>query len=295
MQKKPLIAIVGPNGAGKTALSIALAKKFNGEVVSADSRQVYSGMDIGSGKASQHEQRQAPHHLLDVASPKRQYTIAHFKRDAVKTIGEIHSRNHIPFLVGGTAFWVDAVVYDLDIPHVKPDAKLRARLKGETPARLHAMLRKLDPQRAKAIDPHNPYRLIRAIEIVQATGKPVPKLGRHSPYRTLMLGITHPRAILYRRIDERLAKRFKQGMIAEVRNLHEHGVSWKRLHALGLEYRYISLFLQGKLLRDEMAGQLKVAIKHFAKRQMTWLQRDKHIRWVKSQEEATQLVKRFLG
>lgn len=304
MQKPPLITIVGPNGVGKTALSIILAKKFNGEIISADSRQVYKGMDIGSGKATNFEQRQVPHHLLDVASPQREYNVAHFKRDAIKAIANINARNKIPFLVGGTAFWVNTVVYDLNIPSVKPNKKLRSQLEKKTPKQLYAILKKLDPQRALNIDPQNPYRLIRAIEIVKTTGEPIPKLRKRSPYHNLMLGITNPREILYKKIDQRLDKRFKQGMIAEVKRLHEQGVSWKRLYALGLEYRYISLYLQKRLSRDEMVDQLSLAIKHFAKRQMTWFsalggsasggQRDKRIHWIKNKTHAWQLVKAFL-
>jgi len=281
--KLPLITIVGPTSAGKTSLSIKLARKFNGEIISADSRQVYIGMDIGTGKATKHEQRMAKHYLLDVSPPQREYNVSHFKRDAEKIIKDIHKRGKLPILVGGTAFWVYTVIDNLQLAKVKPNKTLRARLSKKTPKQLFTMLKKLDPKRAKTIDPKNPYRLIRAIEIVKVTKKPVSKLIKHTPYNLLILGVSHRREKLYRRIDLRLQKRFQQGMIAEVRRLHKQGVSWKRMYNLGLEYRFISLFLQKKLTRDEMERQLSTAIKHYAKRQMTWFNKDKRIHWVHSQ------------
>ncbi len=291
--KPPLIAIVGPNSAGKTSLSIRLAKKFNCEIISADSRQVYKGMDIGTGKATKQEQRMAKHHLLDIASPTREYNVAHFKCDAEKIIRDIHKRDKLPILVGGTAFWIYSIIDDLKLPQVKPNKALRKRLAKKTSQELFAMLKKLDQTRAQTIDQKNPYRLIRAIEIVKATKKPISKLIKHTPYNLLMLGVTHPREKLFKRIDQRLTKRFKQGMIAEVRQLHTRGVSWKRMHDLGLEYRFISLFLQKKLTRDEMNWQLSTAIKHYAKRQMTWFERDKRIHWIQNQREAVQYVKKL--
>lgn len=290
--KKPLlIAIVGPNSAGKTSLSLKLAKKFNGEIISADSRQVYRGMDIGTGKATKAERRIVPHHLLDIASPNREYNVAHFKHDATKIIKQIHSRDKLPFIVGGTGFWVQAVVDDINLPKVKPNKPLRAKLSKKTTNQLFSMLRKLDPKRAKTIDKNNPYRLIRAIEIVKTTKQPIPTLKKHSPFNVLMLGVTYPREKLYKRIDKRLKKRFQQGMIAEVKRLHTGGVSWKRMYELGLEYRYISVYLRGILTRTEMEEQLAIAIKQFAKRQMTWFQRDKRIHWVRNEKQAVNLVR----
>ncbi len=292
--KPPLIAIVGPTASGKTTLSIILAKRFNGEIISADSRQVYRGMDIGTGKATKAEQHQAPHHLLDVASPRREYNVAHFQRDAKKIIHNIHQRGKLPFLVGGTAFWVQAIVDDLPLPRVKPNRALRKRLNQKTPAQLYAQLKKLDPARARTIDRHNPYRLIRAIEIVTATGKPVPRLRTESPYRLLMLGVAQPQKKLHRLIHTRLAARLRQGMIAEVRRLHAAGVSWKRLEAFGLEYRYASLYLRGKLSRSDMQDQLETAIRQYAKRQLTWFRRDGRIHWIRSTAEAPRLIKRVI-
>jgi len=292
--KPPLIAIVGPNASGKTSLSIKLARKFNGQIISADSRQVYKGMDIGTGKATKKEQNQAKHYLLDVVSPKTEFNVSHFKKQALVAIKKTYKKDKLPFLVGGTGFWIQAVVDDIDLPHVKPNKKLRRQLAKKNVKQLFKQLKKLDPQRAKTIDKKNPYRLIRAIEIVKATKKFIPKLKKYSPFNVLMLGITHPRKKLYQRIDTRLKTRLRQGMIAEVKKLRRQGISWKRLYDFGLEYRYISLYLQEKLTRQEMEKQLAQAIKKFAKRQMTWFDRDKRIHWIQSRRQAEQLIKSVL-
>ena len=252
-------------------------------------------MDIGTGKATKAEQKIVPHHLLDITSPMREYNVAHFKRDAKKIIKDIHSRNKIPYLAGGTGFWIQTVVDNIDLPHVKPNKQLRNKLGKKSANQLFQMLKKLDPQRAKTIDKNNSYRLIRAIEIVKSTNKPVPKLKSQSPYNLLMLGVTHPRDTLNKRIDVRLKKRFRQGMIAEVQLLHKNGVSWKRMYDLGLEYRFISVYLRGILTRPEMEEQLAIAIKQFAKRQMTWFQRDKRIKWISNYKQGEQSVNKFLS
>ncbi len=292
--KPPLIAIVGPNASGKTSISIKLAKKFKGEIISADSRQVYIGMDIGTGKATKKERSMVPHHLIDVSTPKKEYNVSHFKKDADKIIKKIHHNNNIPFLVGGTGFWVKTVIDDLDLPSVKPNIKLRKKLGSKTTKQLLSMLKKIDPNRAKSVDPNNPYRLIRAIEICRATKQPVPKLITNSPYNLLILGVKHNLPKLKNRIDSRLTKRFKQGMIAEVKRLHKNGLSWKRLEDIGLEYRYISYHLQGKLKKEEMINKLRYAIYHYAKRQLTWFNKDKRIHWVTSQTQAEKLINNLL-
>ncbi|MDD5040168.1 MAG: tRNA (adenosine(37)-N6)-dimethylallyltransferase MiaA [Patescibacteria group bacterium] len=292
--KQLLIAIVGPNASGKTALAIKLAKRFNGEIISADSRQVFRGMDIGTGKATKAERQAAQHYLLDVASPRSEFNVVHFKRTALKAIRHIHARDKLPFLVGGTGFWISAITDGVDFPNVKPNKTLRARLGKRTPAQLYAILKKLDPQRAKTIDCNNPYRLIRAIEIIQATKRPIKKIKKNPPFNVLFLGAKRSRKELYNRIDKRLRSRMRQGLIAEVRNLHENGISWKRLYDFGLEYRYVSLFLQAKLTKSAMLEQLSIAIKHYAKRQMTWFQRNKRIGWIASERQAAHLIQQFL-
>lgn len=294
MPKPILIAIVGPTASGKTGLAIRLAKKFNGEIISADSRQVYRGMDIGSGKATRIEQRQAPHHLLDVASPKREYNVSHFQRDARRVIRAIHRRGHLPLLVGGTGFWIQAVTDDLDLPRVKPNPRLRAQLMKKSASELFVMLHQLDPGRTRTIDRHNPYRLIRAIEIVKATHRPIPALSRRSPYRVLTLGIALTPTRLHRQISTRLRTRFRAGMVAEVARLHAQGVSWKRLEAFGLEYRFVSRYLRKKITRAELFNELEKAIKHYAKRQLTWFRKNRHIHWIRTETQAQRLIRDFI-
>ncbi len=290
-----LIVILGPTSSGKSSLGIKLARKFKGEIISADSRQVYKGMDIGTGKITKAEQKLVPHHLLDVSSPKKQFSVAEFKFGTQKAIEKIRQKNKLPFLVGGTPFWIYAVIDDLQIPEVAPDNKLRKRLEKKSVTELFQMLKKLDPQRAKTIDPKNPRRLIRAIEIVKSTGLPIPPTPYNlSPTTFLILGIKKDQEQLYKLIDKRLEARLKQGMVAEVKKLLKQRVSHKRLQEMGLEYRFVSLYLQNKLSYGEMVEQLKNAIHKFSKRQMTWFKRDTRIYWIKNQSEAERLIKNYL-
>jgi tRNA dimethylallyltransferase len=278
--KPSLIVIAGPTSSGKSDLAISLARAFDGEIISADSRQVYRGMDLGTGKVTKREQKLARHWLLDVASPKRQYSVAQWKRAAQRAITDIVHRGKLPIICGGTGFWIDALVYDASIPSVRPNAALRAKLRKLTAAQMFARLQKLDPARAKTIDRHNPVRLIRALEIVMATGKPVPPLHRTSPYNVLYLGISMPQQALNQRIERRLDARLKTGMIREIKNLHTDGVSWKRLESFGLEYRFVARYLQGKLSRQEMRDQLLCATIQYSKRQLTWWRRNTDIVWL---------------
>ncbi|PJE59859.1 MAG: tRNA (adenosine(37)-N6)-dimethylallyltransferase MiaA [Candidatus Portnoybacteria bacterium CG10_big_fil_rev_8_21_14_0_10_44_7] len=294
-QVKPkLIVIVGPNSAGKTSLSIGLAKKFDGEVISADSRQVYQRLDIGSGKVTKKEMGNIPHYLLDVCHPKEVYTVAHFKEDADVALKQIYAKNKIPLLVGGTGFFIDAVVQNLEIPPVKPDKKLRQALERKTASQLFAQLKKLDSQRAQNIDPQNRRRLIRSIEIAKALGS-VPPTKAASPFDVLYLGVWREKDELKKRIHVRLLQRINEGMIEEVKNLRKLGLSWRRLDDLGLEYRYISYYLTRKIDYAEMLGGLERAIWRFAKRQWTWFKRNRQIHWIKKTGEAEKLVKRFLS
>jgi tRNA dimethylallyltransferase len=293
--KPSLIVIAGPTSSGKSDLAILLAKKLDGEIISADSRQVYRGMDIGTGKITKREKRMARHWLLDIASPKRQCNVAQWKRAAQRAIADITRRGKLPIICGGTGFWMDSLVYDTSIPDVKPSPALRARLQKLSPAQLFAKLKKLDPVRASHIDRHNPVRLIRALEIVMATGAPVPPLHRASPYDVLYLGIAVPQKELDRRIEQRLDARLKRGMITEVRRLHASGVSWKRLESFGLEYRWVARFLRGSTSEKEMRDQLLRAIIQYSKRQRTWWRKNPDITWISNPTEVMQLARgRFL-
>lgn len=296
MNKPPVIVIVGPTSSGKTSLSIKIATAFAGEVVSADSRQVYRGLDIGSGKVTKEEMAGIPHHLLDVADPMTIYTASDFKRDATAALADITTRGRLPIIAGGTFFYVDTLLGDISFPHVPPNDELRARLEGQSTTELFTELKALDPSRADTIDQANPRRLVRAIEIATALGTvPVPTTS-DSPYRTLKLGIVIDRDTLHQNIHTRLMSRLDAGMVAEVAGLVATGVTHDRLESLGLEYRYISRYLRRLLTYEHMVTELETKTRQFAKRQYTWLKRDADIMWVDPHDIETTdtLVHNFL-
>ena len=290
-----LIVIVGPTASGKSALAVRLAKKFGGEIISADSRQVYEGMDIGTGKITQKETRGIPHYLLDVASPKKKFTVVRYRQKAVIAINRVFKKNKVPFLVGGTGFYIQAVVNGIMIPRVAPDWKLRRELERKTTQELFLILKKIDPLRAETIESKNKRRIIRAIEIVKKTGEPVPPLAKSPfPADVLIIGIKKSKNELKAAIRKRLLKRLKLGMLAEVKRLLKSGVSYKRLEEFGLEYRYAARYLQGELTYSDMVRQLQKAIEHYARRQMVWFKRDKRIHWVKNYKVAHKLALNFV-
>ncbi len=289
-----LIVILGPTSSGKSALAVELAKKFNGQVVSADSRQVYKGMDIGTGKITKKEMQGIPHHLLDVASPKRRFTVAQYQEKANKAIKNIQKKGKVPILCGGTGFYIQSVVDGIIIPEVKPDWKFRNMLEKKSTEQLFQMLQELDIKRANNIDKHNKRRLIRAIEIVVKTKKSIPKLQTKKKFDVLILGIKKEKTELRQRIAKRLEKRLKQGMVKEVKQLRKSGLSWNRLEEFGLEYKFIAYYLQNKIDYKEMVDCIQKTSKNLAKRQMTWFKRDKRICWVKNKGEAEKLLKKLL-
>ncbi len=292
---KNLIVVLGPTASGKSALAINLAQRFDGEVVSADSRQVYQGMDLGTGKVTKKEMGNVTHHLLDVADPKKRFTVTQYRKLAQKAINKIQKEHKTPILCGGTGFYIQAVVDGIVIPEVKPDWRLRSDLDQLSTGELFGKLKKLDPKRAKNIDKNNKRRLIRALEIVIKTGRAVPTLKKEPLlYPVLIIGIKKSPQELKELIQKRLIKRLKQGMINEVKKLRESGLSWKRLEEFGLEYRFIAQYLQKKLSYEEMLQLIQKESEHFAKRQMTWFKRDQRIHWIKEQLEAEKLIKKFL-
>ncbi|RJO59398.1 tRNA (adenosine(37)-N6)-dimethylallyltransferase MiaA [Candidatus Parcubacteria bacterium] len=296
MPKKTVkvIALVGPNAAGKSAWGVRIAKLVGGEIISADSRQVYKNLNIGSGKITKSQMGGIPHHLLDVAHPKKLFTVTDFQKIAQAKIQDINYRRKIPIVVGGTGFWLDALLYGWQIPHIKPNFKLRRKLSRWSTEKLFASLKKLDPGRAKNIDKQNPIRLVRALEIVLASKKSVPRLRQSQPYKVLWVGIQTNKPALKKKIQKRLKQRIRAGMISEVKGLLRQGVPAKRLLALGLEYRFVTLFLQKKITRTEMESRLSYAIWHYAKRQITWFKRNPNIHWLKNFRQAQVLVRRFL-
>lgn len=266
-----LIVILGQTASGKSDLAVKLAKKFKGEVVSADSRQVYKGMDIGTGKITKKEMMGIPHHLLSVASPKRRFTVAQYRKLALKSIKKVIKNKKIPFLVGGTGFYIQSIVDGIIIPEVKPDWSLRAKLEKKKTKDLFNLLKKLDLKRVKSIDKNNRRRLIRALEIVMKTKKPIPPLKKLPPqFNLLIIGVKKSPSELKKLIKQRLIKRLKQGMVAEVKKLKKAGLSWQRLEEFGLEYRYIAKYLQEKITYKEMIEKIQKKDEHYARRQITW-------------------------
>jgi len=293
--KNKLIVILGPTSSGKTSLSIKLAKKFNGEIVSADSRQIYKGMDIGSGKITKKETEGVPHYLLNVASPKKVFTVAQYQKLAIKAMKKIQNSRKLPFLVGGTGLYIQSIVDGIVIPKVKPDQKLRKGLEKKSKEELFAMLEKLDRKRAKTIDRNNPRRLIRALEIVLKTKRPIPALKLKNNFDVLEIGINVSRDQLKKNISKRLLNRLARGMVGEVKKLRKSGLSFKRLEEFGLEYRFVAQYLQNKIKKQEMIYKIQKESEHLAKRQITWFKRDKRINWIKNQKEAERLIKKFLA
>jgi len=280
--KIPIIVIVGPTTSGKTGLSIKLAKKLDGEIVSADSRQIYRGLDLGTGKVTKKEMSGVKHYLLDVVDPKKVFFVTDYVKLADEAIAEIHGRGKTPIVVGGTGFYIQALVDGLILPEVPPNLELRKKLAKKSVPELQKILEKLDKKRYSTIDKNNSHRLIRAIEIATALGE-VPALQTNPKYDPTFIGISIPIDELRVKIHTRLLSRIKAGMIDEVRNLHKNGLSWKRMEDLGLEYRYVARFLQDKITKEEMLIQLETAICQYAKRQMTWFKRDKRIKWLNAE------------
>jgi tRNA dimethylallyltransferase len=270
-----LIVICGPTATGKSDYAVALAKEIGGEVISADSRQVYKGLDIGSGKITKKEMKGVKHHLLDVANPKRVFSVAQYKKLADKAMKAILKQGNIPILCGGTGFYINAVIFNQTFPEVPPNNILRKALKKLSLFQLQEKLRTLDPDRYETIDIHNKIRLIRAIEIATALGK-VPAVTSLPEYNVEWVYLDFPDDQLKERIRARLLKRMKQGMVNEVQKLHDTGMSWKRLEALGLEYRYVALYLQKKISKEVMLEEIMSASWQYAKRQRTWFK--KHVK-----------------
>jgi len=277
-----LLVIIGPTASGKTALAIQIAKKLNGEVISADSRQVYKGLNIGTGKVNKKEMSGIPHHMLDVASPKRVYTVSDYKINAEKAIEKIFSKNKLPIICGGTGFYIDTLIYNRELPDVPTNKELRKKLLRLSVQTLFSMIEKKDPDRAKTIDRHNIPRLIRALEIIDVIGK-VPHIeNKKGKYDVVIIGIKTDLKDLEKKITKRLHARIKLGMIREVERLHENGLSWKRMEMLGLEYRYVSRYLRGLISKEVMIEELNTAIIQYAKRQMTWFRANTQIHWIDS-------------
>jgi tRNA dimethylallyltransferase len=276
--KEKIIVIVGPTATGKSDLAVHIAKKIKGEIISADSRQVYKGLDIGTGKITKREMRGVPHHMLDVANPEKKFSVVKYTELAEKAIGKIITNKKIPIIVGGTGFYIQALVDGIVLPDVPPNDQLRKDLSEKSSEELLSILKKLDPIRAKDIDRSNTRRIIRSIEIAKVLGK-VPTIISNSPYNPLFIGLRLPPENLKLKIKDRLNKRLHIGMVKEVIELHKNGLSWKRMYELGLEYRYIAMHLQNIIKEKDIVDKLSSEIWHYARRQMTWFKKDTRIKW----------------
>jgi len=317
---KKLIVILGPTASGKTEMAIRLAEKFNGEIVSADSRQIYKGMDIGTDKPCQIQNpklkiqnynaklkiskiqkpliiKSIPHHLIDIINPDEEFSLAEYKKLAVKIIKDIQKRKKIPFLVGGTGLYISAVVDNLIIPKVKPNEIIRNKLREKSNEELFKKLKKLDPAAAQNIDANNKRRLIRALEVILVTKKLFSKQQKKGKplFDILQIGIEISRPELYRRIERRIDKMIKNGLEQEVRNLIKAGYSPDLPSMSGLGYRQMIMHIKGAINFPEVIELIKRDTRRYARRQMTWFRRDKRIKWIKNYKEAEKAVEEFLN
>lgn len=283
MKKQKVLVIVGPTASGKSDLAVKLAKKFRGEVISADSRQVYRELNIGTGKITKKEMRGVPHHLLDVADPRKYFSVAEYKKLALLSLRDIETKKKLPIICGGTGFYIDTLIGKINLPEVPPNKALRRKLEKYSAEKLYKILQKKDPRRAKEIDPRNKVRIIRALEIVEMLGKvPITKNNRINN-KYVFIGIRPNKEDLENRIYKRILKRLN-GMIKEAKKLKANKLSYTRMESLGLEYRYLARLLQNKITKQKFVEQLYLAIKDYSKRQMTWFRRNPKIKWFEPNE-----------
>jgi len=290
--KPPLIVILGPTASGKSALAVELAKQFTGYIISADSRQIYRGMDIGTGKLPVEQRQGIKHLMLDIVEPDQQYTVAEYQ---AKVFDLLNHHEGVPFLVGGTGLYISSIVENWDIPAGGPDQALRQQLDQEPLEKLVERLQELDPESAEAIDTKNKRRVVRALEVVETTGQSFiqQKQRRPLPYRVLQIGLDVPRDELYRRIERRVKDMVRDGLVEEVTKLREQfGDEAPGLSAIG--YSEIVEHLRGGTDIDEAVELIIQHTRNYAKRQLTWFKRDKGIQWITTPDEARSLIKEFL-
>lgn len=293
--KPPLIVLTGPTAVGKTELSIQLAKRVNGEIISADSMQVYRHMDIGSAKIRPEEMQGIPHHLIDILEPDEEFHVVRFQEYAKKYIRQIQERGHIPILTGGTGFYIQAVLYDIDFTETTGDSAYRRQLEELAKERgasyLHQKLREVDPASADSIHANNVKRVIRALEYYRATGEPISRHNEQerekpSPYQFAYFVLNDTRSHLYERIDRRVDQMLKEGLIDEVRCLKGMGFTRDMVSMQGLGYKEILAYLEGIYTLEEAVYILKRDTRHFAKRQLTWFKRERDVDWISKESYA---------
>ncbi|MBD5527931.1 MAG: tRNA (adenosine(37)-N6)-dimethylallyltransferase MiaA [Lachnospiraceae bacterium] len=286
---RPLIVLTGPTAVGKTALSIKLAKEVGGEILSADSMQVYRGMDIGSAKIRPEEMQGVPHHLIDVLEPDQEFNVVVFQRLCRQALEGIYGRGHIPILTGGTGFYIQAVLRDIDFTENPENTDYRRQLEQLASEKgsqvLHEMLKEVDPEAAQAIHSHNVKRMIRALEFYRLTGQKISEHNereaeRPSPYRYCYFVLSDDRETLYRRIEERVDRMLEEGLVEEVRGLMDRGCHRDMVSMQGLGYKEILDFLAGEITLEEAVYRIKIGTRHFAKRQLTWFRRESDVIWL---------------
>lgn len=291
-----LVVIAGTNASGKSGLGIELAKKYNAEIISADSRQIYTGLDLGSGKVTKEEMQGIKHHLIDVAEPNEFFSLTDFQEKAYESIDGVFEKGGKPLLVGGTGLYVNSIVDGYNISKAPVDEKLRAEVASKSLDELIAILKEKYPEALEKVDLKNKRRVERSVErALQGNTKDTENTPR---YETLVIGVTWPRDVLYERIRERLDRRLEQGMIEEVVRLREQGATDKFLYGLGLEYRYILMYLKGEFESFEaFYDKLFMEIRHLAKEQMTWFRKRKDMHWIEMDkdpfEQAVKLIDEF--
>lgn len=288
-KKKPLIILTGPTSVGKTRLSILLAKLLHGEIISADSMQVYRGMDIGSAKIRPDEMDGIKHHLIDILDPNDTFDILQFQTCAKSAIDEIYERGHLPIIVGGTGFYIQSVLYDIAFTEEADDGKYRASLEELAMQKgvefLHKMLQEVDPEAAEEIHPNNQKRVIRALEFYHLSGK---KISEHNKeehekqeaYQACYFVLNDKRELIYDRINERVDQMLKEGLVEEVKNLKQKGCTRDMVSMQGLGYKEILDYLDGTITLEEAVYRIKRDTRHFAKRQLTWFRREKNVIWI---------------
>lgn len=289
MQKKPMVILTGPTAAGKTALSIELAKRIHGAIISADSMQVYKYMDIGSAKISRTQMQGIPHYLIDELEPGEEFHVVRFKELAKHYLEEIYRAGRIPIVVGGTGFYIQALLYDIDFTEQECDEVYRSSLeelaKEKGAEYLHAMLQKVDPESAEAIHANNIKRVIRALEFYHLSGQKISKHNenerkKQSPYNFAYFVLNDDRTKLYEKIDFRVEQMVKQGLVEEVKHLKDMGCHREMVSMQGLGYKEILDYLDGRLSLDEAVYMIKRETRHFAKRQLTWFKRERDVIWL---------------
>ena len=304
--KRPLIILTGPTAVGKTAASIGLAKAVDGEIISADSMQVYRGMDIGSAKISREEMNGVRHYLVDVLEPEEEFNVVKFQHLAKQAAEEIYSRNKIPVVVGGTGFYIQALLYDIDFTENDGDMTLRREMEKTAEEKgteyLHQLLQQVDPQAARDLHPNNVKRVIRALEFYRQTGQKISEHNRkerakESPYRYAYFVLTDDRARLYDRIDRRVDAMMEAGLLDEVRSLRDRGVKRTCTSMQGLGYKELYACLEGECSLDEAVRIIKRDTRHFAKRQLTWFKREQDVIWMdkgKFQQDEVRILQEML-